>query len=208
MNKDKQLNIEEITINEKQNFQVFPNDDDRLKNLGEIFSNESSRKIFTLLLEKELTIMEVSKESGISANLIIHHLRKMISSNIVSVTKETKNSRGRPLRFYRAKSAIVIASKDALNHSKPSKSLRKTLEEFTRFSMIGIAGVFTWIITNSHSALESAFKYPRPILPPYMTPIEPQLGGEVFFSAIVVAGVVAAGLAINYFIPKLIPKRK
>jgi predicted transcriptional regulator len=176
--------------------------------LGEIFSNESSRKIFTLLLEKELTIMEVSKESGISANLIIHHLRKMISSNIVSVTKETKNSRGRPLRFYRAKSAIVIASKDALNHSKPSKSLRKTLEEITRFSMIGIAGVFTWIITNSHSALESAFKYPRPILPPYMTPIEPQLGGEVFFSAIVVAGVVAAGLAINYFIPKLIPKRK
>ena len=208
MNKDKQLNIEEITINEKQNFQVFPNDDDRLKNLGEIFSNESSRKIFTLLLEKELTIMEVSKESGFSANLIIHHLRKMVSSNIVSVTKETKNSRGRPLRFYRAKSAIVIASKDALNHSKPSKSLRKTLEEITRFSMIGIAGVFTWIITNSHSALESAFKYPRPILPPYMTPIEPQLGGEVFFSAIVVAGVVATGLAINYFIPKLIPKRK
>lgn len=208
MDKDKQLNIEALSINEDQNFQVFPNDDDRLKILGEIFSNESSRKIFTLLLEKELTIMDISKTLGISANLTIHHLKKMVSSNIVSITKETKNSRGRPLRFYRAKSAIVIASKDALNHAKTGRSLRKTLEDITRFSVVGIAGVFTWIITNSHSALESAFKYPRPALPPYMTPIEPQLGEEIFFSAIVVTGVIAAGLAINYFIPKLIQKRK
>lgn len=208
MDKDKQLNIEELSINEDQNFQVFPNDDDRLKILGEIFSNESSRKIFTLLLEKELTIMEISKELGISANLTIHHLKKMIGSNIVSITKETKNSRGRPLRFYRAKSAIVIASKDTLNHAKSSKSLLKTLENITRFSVIGIAGIFTWIITNSNSALESAFKYPRPTLPPYMTSIEPQSGGEIFFSAIVVTGIVAAGLTINYYIPKLIRKRR
>jgi hypothetical protein len=41
-----------------------------------------------------------------------------------------------------------------------------------------------------------------------LTPIEPQSGGEILFSSIVTAGVVAAGLAINYFIPKLIQKRK
>lgn len=208
MEEEKPLNTDSLLINEEQNFQVFSNDDDRLKILGEIFSNESSRKILALLLDKELTIMNISKELGISANLIIHHLKKMVSSDIVSITKETKNRRGRPLRFYRAKSTIVIASKDTLNHTRNGKSLRKALEDITRFSAVGIAGVFTWVITNSHSALESTFKYPRPTLPPYMTPIGPQSGGEVFFSAIVVAGVITAGLVINYFIPKLIQKRK
>lgn len=208
MTENKQLNTGTLVNYDNQNVQVFPTDDDRLKILGEIFSNESSRKILTLLIKKELTIMDISKESGISANLIIHHLKKMINSDIVTITKETINSRGRPLRFYRAKSAIVIVSKSAVNRAKTSKSLRKTLENITRFSVVGIAGIFTWIITNSNSVLESAFKYPRPILPPYLTPIEPQLGGDFFYSSIVVAGVVSVGLAINFFIPKLIQKRK
>jgi hypothetical protein len=207
MVENKQSDAGTLTNYDNQNIQVFPSDDNRLKNLGEIFSNESSRKILTLLLEKELTIMDISNESGISANLIIHHLKKMISSDIATITKETTNSRGRPLRYYRAKSAIVIVSKDAVNRAKTSKSLRKILENITRFSVIGIAGIFTWIITNSHDALESASKYPRPTLPPYLTLIEPQSAGELFYSAIVVAGVIAAGLALNYFIPKLIRKR-
>ncbi len=208
MKADDKSDKETLVEYQDQSIQVFPSDDSRLKNLGEIFSNESSRKILTLLLEKELTITDISNESGISVNLIIHHLKKMISSDIVTITKETTNSRGRPLRYYRAKSAIVIVSKDAVNRARTSKSLRKTLENITRFSVIGIAGIFTWIITNSHDALESASKYPRPTLPPYLTPIEPQSGGEFFYSAIVVAGVIAAGLALNYFIPKLIRKRQ
>ena len=36
---------------EKDNIRIFPTDDSRLKSLGEIFSNESSRKILTLLFE-------------------------------------------------------------------------------------------------------------------------------------------------------------
>jgi hypothetical protein len=202
MDPDKQ-----ITIKQKGDIQVFPTNDGRLKILGEIFSNESSRKILTILLEKELSIMNISKETGISPNLIIHHLKKMISSEIVVITRETKNSRGHPLRFYRAKSAIVIVSKDAVNRAITSKSLRNTLGRITRFSAVGLAGIFTWLITNSQSALDSAFKYPRPTLPAYMAPTEPQMGGDFFYSIIVVAGVITAGLAINYFIPKLIQKK-
>ena len=51
---------------EKDDIQIFPTDDNRLKLLGEIFSNESSRKVLTLLLEKELTVMDISKQSVLS----------------------------------------------------------------------------------------------------------------------------------------------
>ncbi|MGY5148039.1 MAG: ArsR/SmtB family transcription factor [Candidatus Nitrosopumilus sp. bin_7KS] len=189
---------------EKDAIQIFPTDDDRLKLLGEVFSNESSRKILMLLSEKEFTIMDISKDSGLSPNLIIHHLKKMVDTEIVTITKESTNSRGRPLRFYRAKPAIVILSKDAANHANTSKSLKKTLGKITRFASIGLAGVFTWILAYSpHDPLESAAKYPRPILPPYMTSIEPQVqSGEFVFAIVITASVVVAGLMINRMVKR------
>ena len=189
---------------EKDDIQIFPTDDNRLKLLGEIFSNESSRKVLTLLLEKELTVMDISKDSGLSPNLIIHHLKKMINTEIVTITKESRNSRGRPLRFYRAKSAIVILSKDAANRANTSKSLKKTLGKITRFVSIGLAGVFTWILAYSpQDPLESAAKYPRPTLPSYMTPIEPQVqSGEFVFAIVITASVVIAGFLITLMIKR------
>lgn len=198
---DKQTQIEFV----ENNVQVFSTNDDRLKFLGEIFSNDSSRKILTILFEKELTIMEISKETGISANLIIHHIKKMINSDVVTITKESTNSRGRPLRFYRAKSAIVILSKDEANRANTSKSLQKTLGKITRFTSIGLAGMFTWIFANSsHFVLDSASKYPRPTLTPYMTPIEPQVQSvEFVFAIVITVSVVVAGLAINHMFKRI-----
>lgn len=201
VNESRKINTESAEL--KDIIQVFSTSDERLKFLGEIFSNESSRKIFSLVLEKELTIMSISKESGISPNLIIHHLKKMVDADIVTITKETTNSRGHPLRFYRAKPAIVILSKDAASRANKSKSLRNTLGRVTRFGAIGVAGIFTWIFANSsHPALDSALKYPRPMLPPYMAPIEPQSAGEPVFAVVITASVVAAGLAINYLLKR------
>lgn len=186
----------------KDNIRIFPTDDSRLKSLGEIFSNESSRKILTLLLEKEFTVMDISKDSGLSPNLIIHHLKKMVDTEIVTVTKESTNSRGRPLRFYRAKAAIVVLSKDAANRAGSSKSLKKTLGKITRFTYVGLAGVLAWILAYSpHDTLESAVKYPQPTLPPYLTPIEPQVqSGEFAFAIAITVSVVVAGLVINHMV--------
>lgn len=186
----------------KLDTEVFPTDDIRLKILGEIFSNESSRKILSMILEKESTIMEISKECGISANLVIHHMKKMIDTDIVIVTKETTNRRGRPLKFYRAKPAIVIMPKDAATKLHKNNTLRKTLDKIVRFGSIGLAGIITWTLTNSQYALESA-KYPRPTLPPYLTPIEPQYSVDPTLAIITTVGVVAGGLLINYTIKRI-----
>jgi len=51
--------------------------------------------------------------------------------------------------------------------------------------------------------LESALKYPRPTLPPYMSPIEPQSSAEPIFAIIMTASVVMAGILINYTIKRI-----
>ncbi|MGY5146583.1 MAG: ArsR family transcriptional regulator [Candidatus Nitrosopumilus sp. bin_7KS] len=201
---NEKVNTQRSAECEKDDIQIFPTDDDRLKLLGEIFSNESSRKILTLLLEKELTVMGISKDSGFSSNLIIHHLKKMVDTDVVTITKESTNSRGRPLKFYRAKPAIVILSKDAANRASSSKSLKKTLGKITRFTAIGLTGVVAWILAYSpQDPLESAAKYPRPILPHYMTPIEPQVqSGEFVFAILITASVMFAGFLITRMIKR------
>ena len=193
-------------MDENKKVQIFSTSDDRLKILGEIFSNKSSRNILLSILEKEMTIMQISQETGISANLIMHHLKKMTSSNIVTVTRQSKNSRGHILRFYRAKPAIVILANDTANLASHSKSFRKVLEKITRFSAVGIAGAFAWMMSNA-SQLEAALKYPRPTLPPYLMPIEPQTSQEFLLATLVTTSVIVCGLLINHYVPKILHRK-
>lgn len=188
------------------NIQVFSTNDDRLKIIGEIFGNKTSRAILALLLVKDMTIMQIAQESKVSANLVMYHIKKMLQSDIIMVTKHSKNSRGHPLRFYRAKPAIVILSKDTASSTIKSKSFLNALEKSVRFSAVGIAGAISWILTNSHYALESAFKYPRPTLPPYMSPVEPQVSNEFLFPLIVTVGIVVLGFLINHYLPQIIKR--
>lgn len=184
----------------ENNTQIFSTNDERLKFLGEILGNESSRKILTLLIAKESTIMNISIELNLSPNLIIHHLKKMIQSGIVTVIKESVNKRGRPLRFYRAKQSILIFSKDAHERAKKSKSLLKTVTRIARFTAIGLAGVFTWM-TTATNPLDVALKYPRPGLPPYMDPIESFVSpAEFIFPFTMAAIAIIVGLVINKFL--------
>ena len=89
-----------------------------------------------------------------------------------------------------------------------NKSLLNVLKKITRFTAIGLAGVATWMMAGVDivsDPLQSAYKYPRPTMPPYMTPIEPHtslgfLQSDLVIPIIATASVVAIGLAINHMI--------
>ena len=179
---------------------VFSSDDQRLELLGQIFGNKTSRNIITLLIENEMTAMQISDNLGLKLNLVLYHLEKMLSLQIISITKRTKNTRGHQVKHYRAKQAVMIFSKNAKGRAQKSKMLSNVIKRITRFSAIGIAGVFTWIVTNISiqgdritNSIDTALKYPRPTLPPYMTPIETQSGEGVIpivFGVVVVVSLL------------------
>ena len=203
-------NLDDVAKHFKQdrNHIVFSSDDQRLKVLGEIFSNSTSRNIISLLLENEMTPAQISDRLGIKLNLVTYHLDKMVNLQIISITKKTKSSRGHQMKHYRAKQAVIIFSKDAKDRAEKSKMLSDVIKRITRFSAIGIAGISTWLLTNIGiqgdriaTSIDSALKYPRPTLPPYMTPIEPQSGEGiipiVFGVAVVVSLLVMDRIIIS-----------
>ncbi len=189
------------------NHVVFSSDDQRLKILGEIFGNSTSRNIITILIENEMTATKISDRLDLNLNLVLYHLNKMLSLQIISITKKTKNSKGHQVKHYRAKQAVMIFSQNAKDKAEKSKMLSDVIKRITRFSVIGITGVSTWFLTNISiqgdkitNSLDSALKYPRPTLPPYMTPIEPQSGGDGLIPIILGVGVIVSLLAVNKII--------
>lgn len=189
---------------------IFASEDERLKFLGEVLSNESSRSILTLLIEKEMTLMQIANQTSLNPTLVIHHLKKLLQSDVVTITKNTVNKKGRPMKFYRAMPILMISSKNTRDNIYKSKSLLNKIKKTTRFAAIGLAGMSAWIVTSIGTLLDplqSAYKYPRPTLPPYLTPIEPQsslgfLQGDLAIPVISAVVVVIAGLVANHVISR------
>jgi len=60
---------------EDNKIKIFASDDN-LKSLGELLSNETSRKIIKNLMENEMYTNEIATKLDIRVSLVIHHLKK------------------------------------------------------------------------------------------------------------------------------------
>lgn len=66
-------NTEQGDVSKK--IKVFSSEDERLKVLGELLSNKSSRDIIRLLSHKEMYTNEIAKKLDMRSNLVIHYLK-------------------------------------------------------------------------------------------------------------------------------------
>ena len=199
----------------QDNHIIFSYEEQKMELLGQIFGSKTSRDIITNLIEeKDMTALEISKKLNLKLNLVLYHLNKMLELQIISVSKLTKSSRGHQVKHYRAKQAVMIFSKNTKDKASKSKTLSNAIMRVTKFSAIGFAGVFTWFTANLNiqqtKILESAdmaLKYPRPAMPSYMIPIEPQSAILVpeFLTPIIAGSATVASLLI---IDKLITRRQ
>lgn len=145
--------------------EIFSNTDDRLKFLGKMLNNDSSRKILSLLIEHELTANEISLQTELSLSLIIHHLNKMMQAGIVTISKTSMNTKNQPMKYYTAKSVILILPEKASERAKTSKSFSKSLKSIMKFAVIGLVGFFTWFYDLSHLIEINKEVYPFPYEP-------------------------------------------
>ncbi|MCE2507182.1 MAG: winged helix-turn-helix transcriptional regulator [Nitrosopumilaceae archaeon] len=126
--------------------QIFSNNDEKLKFLGKILNSNSSREILLLLIEKEMTANEISQQTKQSLSLVIHHLNKMMQSGIVTISKIESNSKNQLMKFYTAKSGIIILPEKASAKAKQSKSFSNSLRSIMKFAGIGLAGLFSYLM--------------------------------------------------------------
>jgi len=131
--------------------QIFSNTDEKLKFLGKILTNDSSRKILQLLLKKEMTANEIANQTKLSLPLALYHINQMIKAGIVVISKTSTNGKNQPMKHYSAKHGIVILPEKASQKAKESKLFFRSLKNIMKFAGIGITSAISWIVTNSRN---------------------------------------------------------
>lgn len=218
---------EELNSTElKERIEILSTEDDKIKSIGELLSNDSSRNILKTLLDDTMTANQVAQKLGISLPLALYHLKKMQEIGIVNVTTTKEDD----TKYYTSsKFAFIITSAKVSEKARTSKSLFNSLKRIYRFAAIGFSGLVSWLVLQNTNPTEQppysgmrvpvppaitsspAVQSPAPTLapavpapahfpiaaPPYMTPVEPSAISHEILVFVIPLVVIISGLVIE-----------
>ena len=142
----KNLGIDFSTIHK---IEILSTDDAKIKTFGELISNDSSRTIFNMIFDHEMTALEIANKAGMSLELVRYHVQKMLEVGIVDVSKIGKTTREQEMKYYRVAKIIVIVLPQQLSEkARKSKSLMSSLSKIYRIAAIGTAGLVSWMLSK------------------------------------------------------------
>jgi len=123
-----------------EKIKILATDDEKIKSFGELFSNDSSRKILQLLFNEELAATQIAQKTDISLQLVKYHLNKLQDLGIVKISKIEKNSKSQDMKIYSAtKFSIVIVPPKLSEKTKESKLLIRSFRHIYKVAGLGIA---------------------------------------------------------------------
>ena len=150
--KSRKENMKKNDRKEKDEIRVVSSDDDqKIKTVGEVLANESSRMIMKILAgNKEMTINEISREIELSIPLVSHHIKKMQDAGMVKISKVGTSVKGHKMNYYCATNqSILITPPERKMHS-----LFASLKKISRFAAIGMAGLVSWAIVKPEDSTQ------------------------------------------------------
>lgn len=157
-----------------ENIEIFSTDDEKIKSIGELLTNDSSRTILQLLFKEEMTATQLAQKTGTSLQLVKYHLNKMQDVGVVRISKIEKNTKAQDMKYYKAtKFAIVILPSKISDKTKESKLLLHSFKTIYRFAGIGVAAIASWFATRT---LQGARQISQTVSEQnaQLTPVEPQ----------------------------------
>lgn len=167
MEKNEKIPEETRSDDLKERIEILSTEDGKIKSIGEMLSNDSSRNILKTLLDDTMTANQIAQKIGISLPLVIYHLKKMQDIGIVNTNTTKEND----TKYYTsAKFAFVITSAKVSEKAKASKSLFNSLKRIYRFAAVGFGGLVSWLVLqNMQPSAEPQYSGTRAPVPSTIT---------------------------------------
>lgn len=128
MNDDSAHSIEQL--------KTYSNTDELLRQLGTILSTPKSRRIYSLLIGKQMHAREIAKiiENKQNPHLpgIKFHLIKMVEAGLVQVEVKLQRKNGKHLKYYRAIPFILIAPSQFVDDIRKNKIIHNLLKNILK----------------------------------------------------------------------------
>jgi len=127
-------------MTEDDKIKVFASDDN-LKALGELLSNESSRKIIKNLMEHQMYTNEIATKLDIRVSLVIHHLKKLEELGLLEIVDKKIKRKGKEHRFYKIDSDIFVTVNKTKEEVEEKGILKKFFKEGIKLCSVFLAAV-------------------------------------------------------------------
>jgi len=126
--------------------------DDNLKTLGELLSNDSSRKIIYNLMNKKMYTNELATKLDMRVSLVIHHLKKLEELQMIEISEEKIKRKGVKHRFFKINSDIFVTINKDKVEIEEKGFLSRIFKEGVKFTSIGIASLVSYLLTQKQSS--------------------------------------------------------
>ena len=134
---------------------IYSNDDEKMQKLGHVLGSSKSRRIYEILIDKQLNAKEVGKlvdnEDNPRLPNLIYHLDKMTEIGLLTIEKKLQRKHGHVLKYYRAVPFVLIVPKDYVEKAQKSKTLRSTLQNVFKFGVIPIVTVSSILLHSIYA---------------------------------------------------------
>lgn len=125
--------------------------DERMKHLSEILSNDSCKKILNLLAEKEASETDIANELGMPLNTAEYNIKKLVSAGMIETSKHWWSVKGKKIPVYKLSNKKIIISPKTGNKLKsivPAVLITGFVSVLLRY----------YLISHQYGALDSANK--------------------------------------------------
>lgn len=187
---------------------VFSSEDEKLKILGELLSNKSSRDIIKLLIDKEMYTNQIAKEAGIKMNLVLHHLKKLEELGLVTITHKKIIRNGIDHKYYRMIPNLLVVSNQDKKEIHENGFLKKFFKEGIKLASVFLAAIvitqlFRTSPVNETENIDNIHDFVPDLELTKNISNEPEISGDIIWSIIITTLIISVTLIIIF-----IKKRK
>lgn len=133
-------------MSEKNTVKVFGNDDESLKILGQLLSNETSRKIIHILIKEEMYANQISKELGITMNLTLFHIKKLEELGLLIVTHKKIIKKGVDHKYYKMIPNLFVSPNNTKEDLAKKNILKSIFKDGVKILVVSICSAVSWLV--------------------------------------------------------------
>jgi len=137
------------TLGDLEKIDILSLEDEKIKSIGELLSNDTSREIMKTLFQNTMTVNQIAQSINLSLPLITYHLKKMQSMGLVKTVKVSVFDNEK--HYTATKFVLVVFQSSVSDKAKRSKSLLNSLKRVYRFACVGVCALISWGIIQNMS---------------------------------------------------------
>jgi DNA-binding transcriptional ArsR family regulator len=118
----------------EESFLLVSLEGNKAKQLAQVISNDTSRKLLDILSKKDATETEISKLLKIPLSTVHYNLKALVEANLVKVDEYHYSEKGKEVNHYSLTNKLIIIA------PKETSSLKDALRKFLPISILVIVG--------------------------------------------------------------------